>query len=611
MAKGLNIEKERRFLAVLTVVVMVFCLGAHAQAASFAGKVLALGDGLPVAQAMVTVTFEPGTVGPHAVTVFTDEAGTFTFPDDLPPLENALSIHAKKLGFSKARKDGRALGHAAEEKSGMTLYLDAAANIASQVPASAWLDAAEPGRARNITVTSCSSCHQLASPRMREYAAQIEAVRGGPEGTGRALEAWRKVVRHEAWRTIVKYMRSMHYSVFPLESKMNIGAVDWKTAQDTRLNFFNAEQGETIAQYLADHFPRTTDYLPVGDYEYGAELGVTGRTVIREYTFPDEALVRELVPVPDTDYLWGADVKRNKIVRLDPATGETRWYAVDFNGSTGPHTIVSDDKGSLWVSMIDNDQFGHFDPKTEKWDLWTLRPVNLPNADSIAGAAIVHDMSIDSHGHLARDRFGKIWLTIVGTNQMGTLEPETGRVAFYDTNRIEGLSPINHLLYSTVLSPDGSCAWYSQVNGWVGCVDTDTKEIRNEIPFPEGTGPRRMARDDDGTLWVALFGTGQVARIDMATAKVSATYDLPDRASAPYAVTWDGRRKAVWVANANSDALNRLDPETGEVTVYPLPRPMAYLRKVEVDRDGRLVASYGNYPEGSGPSMGVLIDVGD
>ena len=132
------------------------------------------------------------------------------------------------------------------------------------------------------------------------------------------------------------------------------------------------------------------------------------------------------------------------------------------------------------------------------------------------------------------------------------------------------------------------------------------------MPFPEGTGPRRMTRDNSGNLWVALFGSGQVARIDMTRGAVVETFDLPDRTSAPYAVTWDERRKAVWVVNANSDAIYRLDPRTGAITLYPLPRPMAYLRQIAIDKGtGRLIGTYSNYPEGSGPSMGVLIDVGE
>ncbi|MEQ9143990.1 MAG: carboxypeptidase regulatory-like domain-containing protein [Parvibaculaceae bacterium] len=571
-----------------------------ATAGTLSGRVVDISDGAPLPRVAVTTTYADGAPGPHAVTVFTDEDGTYRFPESLASEDEVASVAVRKLGF-------RALP---SEVPG-TYYMEPAANIAGQVPASAWMGIGPAGDERNITVTSCSSCHQVASPKMREYAAQIEAVRGGPEGDKAALEAWRRVVRHEAWRTIVKYMRSMHYAVFPLESKMSIGAIDWPTAQNDALNFFNDEQGEIVAQYLTDHFPRTTAYLPQEGYRREAPLGVTSATVIREYALPDDALVRELVPAPGSRFLWGADVKRNVIVRLDPEDGTTKWYPVDFDGSTGPHTIVADDSGDIWVSMVDNDQFGRFEPDTEKWTLWTLRPSNLPDADSIAGAAIVHDMSIDSHGRLARDRFDKVWLTIVGTNQMGTLDTETGDVAFYDTNQVGDLSPINHLLYSTVLTPDGTCAWYSQVNGHVGCINTATKERDKLIEFPEGAGPRRMARDDDGTLWVALFGSGQVARIDMESATVTATYDLPDRASAPYAVTWDERREAVWVANANSDAIDRIDAATGRITTYPLPRRMAYLRKVEVDDQGRLVATYGNYPEGSGPSMGVLIDVGD
>lgn len=581
-------------------------------AAEVTGRVLSVGDGRPVAQAMVTLSFAAEHRGPAAVTVFSGADGSFRVPVDTLPAWGTLRLKAQKPGFEQVEP---ADGRVRKDKAGKpltTLHLATTDNIAAQVPASAWFSAMPAGQAREVTITSCSSCHQMASPRVREYAAKIEAVSHGPDGDKKAVEEWRKVVRHEAWRTIVKYMRSKHYSVFPLESPTNLDAIDWATAQNADYNFFNARQGEVIAKYLADHFPKTTAYLGRDDYRYGAPLGVSDKTVIREFTFPKDALVRELVPAPGSPYLWGADVRRNYVVRLDPVSGKTKWYSPDFKGSTGPHTIVPDDEGKLWVSMIDNDQFGRFDPKTETWKLWTLRPTHLPDTAAMAGGAIVHDMSIDSRGHLARDVLGNIWVTLVGSNQMGALNPDTGVIAFYDTNKVEGMSPINHLIYGTVVPADGKCTWYSQLNGHVGCIDATTKKIEKLVEFAEGSGPRRMSRDNVGNLWVALFGSGQVAKIDMAAGKLLATYDLPDRAAAPYAVSWDERRQTLWVANANSDVVYRLDPKTGASTVYPLPRPMAYLRQIAVDQgSGRLIASYGNYPEGSGPSMGVVIDVGD
>lgn len=596
----------------LTVGLLSTCV---AHGAELSGRVIGVGDGRGIAQAMVTLSFPKEHPGPAAITVFSGADGTFRIPADSLPDMQTLQLRANKPGFHQvepADAKPRMKVHRKGEPAQATIYLQSSGNIASQVPASAWLMGMPAGDERNITITSCSSCHQMASPRVREYAAQIEAVNNGPDGDRKALEEWRKVIRHEAWRTIVKYMRPKHYSVFPLESPVNLDAIDWTAAQNADYNFFNARQGEVIAKYLAEHFPRQTAWLGRDDYSYGAKLGVSDKTVIREYRFPKDALVRELVPAPGSPYLWGADVRRNFVVRLDPVSGDTKWYMPDFKGSTGPHTIAPDDDGKLWVSMIDNDQFGRFDPKTETWKLWTLRPTNLPDTAAMAGGAIVHDFSIDSKGHMARDKYGNIWVTLVGSNQMGTLNPETGEVAFHDTNKIEGMSPINHLIYGTVLAADGECAWYSQLNGHVGCINAKTNKIDKLVPFTEGMGPRRMARDNDGHLWVALFGSGQIAKIDMQTAKVTATYDLPDRAAAPYAVTWDERRKTVWVANANSDVVYRLDPKTGTSTVYPLPRPMAYLRQLALDQQtGRLVASYGNYPEGSGPSMGVVIDVGE
>jgi streptogramin lyase len=577
-------------------------LASAAPAERLRGKVVSSSDGRAVAGALVTLTLPEGRPGPTATSVFTNDAGEFRLPVGDGELPAAATLTVQKLGHRQVSLEGdatRAVGALPA-----SLVLEPVANIASDVPASAWLGRAPAGDARNITLASCSSCHQLASPRMRAYAAQIEAVRAGPGADAAALEEWRQLVRHEAWRTIVKYMRSLHYAVFPLESATNLDAVDWATAQNADYNFFSDRQGEVAARFLADHFPRSTASLASDAYATGAPLAVDERAVIREFAFPARALVRELVPAPGSPYLWGADVKRNLLVRLDPQRGAVREYPVAFEGATGPHTIAPDDDGALWVSMVDNDQFGRFDPKTERWRLWTLRPSSgLADDASIGGAAIVHDMSIDSRGHMARDADGNVWLTMVGTNQLGTLHPETGRVAFFDTHRIDGLSAINHLLYSVVLSEDRAHVWFSQVNGWVGSLDTRTKRVEKLVPFAEGEGPRRMARDDDGHLWVA--------KIDMASGRIVAKYDLPDRAAAPYAVTWDARRRVVWVASANSDAIYRLEPASGAVSVLPLPRQMAYLRQLAIDRDGRLIGSYGNYPEGSGPSMGLVIDPGD
>jgi hypothetical protein len=211
-----------RFVSLLLI---AWSLGASA--AQIDGRVIGVHDGRGVAQAAVTLTCREGTAGPHAVTVFTGPDGRFRFPTDAPSLESAAKLEARKLGFRQVELAEAT--DAADKR--QTLYVEPVADIAGQVPASAWLAQMPSGDERNITIASCSSCHQMASPRVREYAMQIEAASNGADGDARALEQWRKVVRHESWRTIVKYMRAKHYSVFPLESAMNLDAVDWAVAR--------------------------------------------------------------------------------------------------------------------------------------------------------------------------------------------------------------------------------------------------------------------------------------------------------------------------------------------------------------------------------------------
>ena len=605
----MNPSKRARTRATMTLLwAIALLLGiAPLLAAELGGRVVGVSDGRGVAGVAVTLSYVSGTPGPSSVTVFSDEKGNFNFPADVATPSAGSSLQIMKVGYRQV--SARELG---ARQSSMTVFVEPLANIAATVPASAWLARLPPSTAKHIVMANCADCHQFPSPRVREYATMIEAVRGGPDGDAIAREAWRKIVRHQAWRTVMSYMKSKHYAIFPDESPASLESVDWQTVQNDQYTFWNDRMGEVIANYLAENFPHSTESLLPDGYQLGASVGATRKTVIREYKLPETSLVREAIFVPHSRYVWGADTYKNQILRLDPDTGEQKWYRVPYSGSTGPHTIVGDSSGLIWVSMVDHNQFARFDPAGEKWALWTLQPKSLKAGNSMASAAVVHDISIDETGQLARDDSGRIWLTLLGTNQMATLEPASGDVQFYPATQVPGLSAVNHMLYSVVLSSDRKCAWFSQVNAGIGCLDTATKQVRYQTMFGESDGPRRMARDNAGNLWIPMFGSSQVTRYDTNKHKIVATYDLPDRAAAPYAAAWDERRKALWVSGANADVIYRLDPATGKFTVYPLPRAMAFVRQIGVDeKTGRLVSAYGNYPVGSGPSMAFIMDVGD
>jgi streptogramin lyase len=165
------------------------------------------------------------------------------------------------------------------------------------------------------------------------------------------------------------------------------------------------------------------------------------------------------------------------------------------------------------------------------------------------------------------------------------------------------------------MSPDRVHVWYCQVGiGSFGSFNTESLKFETQVSLPSPTsGPRRMSMSDDGVLYLALYGAGQLAAYDTRALKMIGIYDLPDRASAPYSTTWDPRRRVVWITTSNADVIYRFDPRTKSLGVLPLPRERAFLRSVNVDRQtGALVTSYANIVEHvRGPRMALLIDLGD
>ena len=66
------------------------------------------------------------------------------------------------------------------------------------------------------------------------------------------------------------------------------------------------------------------------------------------------------------------------------------------------------------------------------------------------------------------------------------------------------------------------------------------------------------------------------------------------------------------MTGTNTDVIYRLDPKTGAVAQIPLPRPRAFLRMIDLDREtADLWVTYAHLPTGYGPNYAVRIEPGD
>ena len=73
---------------------------------------------------------------------------------------------------------------------------------------------------------------------------------------------------------------------------------------------------------------------------------------------------------------------------------------------------------------------------------------------------------------------------------------------------------------------------------------------------------------DGSSLWVALFETSSVARIDTATVEVVTT--IPNVPSPATVTVFQG---AVWVANVLSNTVTRIDTTTNQIVATKTPAP--------------------------------------
>ncbi|MEK7714434.1 MAG: hypothetical protein AAB387_03155, partial [candidate division NC10 bacterium] len=245
------------------------------------------------------------------------------------------------------------------------------------------------------------------------------------------------------------------------------------------------------------------------------------------------------VPGPDGN-IYVAVMAGNKIARFDTrAKSFTEW---DLPAGARPHGLLVDRAGQVWYTGNGNGTIGQLDPKTGK-----VTEHRAPSGG-------------DPHT-LVMDEQGIIWFTVQAGNRIGRLDTRTGAITEF---------PTRGRPYGIALDRAGH-VWFCQLGGdRLGRLDPKSGAI-TELGLERGAQPRRMATGPDGSLWVTLYGTGKLLRVDPAAQKIVKEYPLPagDRGG-PYAVTVDGAG-VVWANEIQTDTVVRLDPKTDALRVFPLP----------------------------------------
>ena len=285
----------------------------------------------------------------------------------------------------------------------------------------------------------------------------------------------------------------------------------------------------------------------------GSNYGVTPGAVkevagsVREWPAPTPSFARDPAPAPDGK-IYIAVMQGNRIARFDPATEQfTEW---ELPRGARPHGLVVDEAGIVWYTGNGNGSIGRLDPKTGK-----VTEYKLP------GGGDPHTIVLDDKGTL--------WFSIQNGQRVARLDRGSGKIDEF---------PMAGNPYGLAIDREGIvwvCRMAGDALGWIDPVSGKT----GEVPTGAGSLPRRIATAPDGSLWVAYYGNGKLARLDPKAKRIVNTWPLPKAGGErAYAVTVDGAGR-VWINGIDTDTVSVFEPAKEEFRVIALPSKNIGIRK--------------------------------
>lgn len=472
-------------------------------------------------------------------TVFTDEKGRYQFPvARLAPGHYVISVRA--TGYDL--EGPNTVDIPANDPVTLDLKLRKTKDLAAQLTNAEWL-VSFPGTAEQKgSIQNCSHCHTL-EPVVRSHhnAAEFEQV----------LE------------------RMSHYTPesFPLMPQPHIpsrtGGGELNTEQQAQAQGNRRRQAEYLAtlnlsavpqwNYPLQHFPRVK--------------GLGNKVIVTEYDLPKSTRQPHDVVVDNDGMVWYAGFGEPILGKMDPETGKTTEYPLPV---LKPHTVIGnldvefDEDQNLWIAMTFQAAIAKFDRKTEKFQIYKLPPELDGDYREITFVA-------PQHSHVD----GKVWLTDAGSYTQMRLDLASGKFEVFEPfpvprpNIYQVISDAQNNLYLDVLGRQD-----------IGRIDAKTGKI-TFYPTPTAhSAPRRGMMDAQGRLWFGENRGNKIGMFDTKTQKFQ-EWDSPAPEYFPYDVTADKNGDA-WAVSEFSDSVLRLNPQTGRITEYPLPR-FTNMRRAFVD----------------------------
>jgi virginiamycin B lyase len=180
---------------------------------------------------------------------------------------------------------------------------------------------------------------------------------------------------------------------------------------------------------------------------------------------------------------------------------------------------------------------------------------------------------------------GAVWFTAQRNGSLGRLEPDSGSLKLVDLGK--GAAP-----HGVIIGPDGA-PWITDggQNAIVRVDPADTKVSRFRLPETAASANLNTAAfDRNKVLWFTGF-TGFYGRLDPKSGEIT-VFNSP-RGAGPYGMTATPKGD-IWYASLAGNHIARIDIDTGEAKIVEPPTPRQGARRIWSDSQGRIWVSEWN-----------------
>lgn len=238
-------------------------------------------------------------------------------------------------------------------------------------------------------------------------------------------------------------------------------------------------------------------------------------------------------------YLWIAGNRQAFIGRMNSSTGELTRFTMPDESARDPHTLVFSGENEIWFTMQWSNYVGRLNKRSGQVDLVPMQTER----------ARPYGIKMDSKG--------QPWVALLGTNGLASINPKTMELTTVYLPRE------NARLRRLAITRD-DVIWYTDYSqGYIGSYDPGTGVFTEWKTPSERAGPYAMAVDNLNRLWFVETWPepNLLVGFDPLFGTFFSVTPIPSGAGTVRHMVYDRKRNSLWFGTDTNNLAQAVLPE--------------------------------------------------